>query len=45
MFNPPYSLVLCELTPTIYADEQIKAELKEYLSKKRVGGELLELLV
>lgn len=34
MFNPPYSLVLCELTPTIYADEQIKAELKEYLSKK-----------
>lgn len=32
MFNPPYTLPLCELTPTKYSDENIKAELKEYLS-------------
>ena len=32
MFNPPYTLPLCELTPTKYSDENIKVELKEYLS-------------
>lgn len=32
MFNPPYTLQLCELTPTRYSDEQLKEELKEYLS-------------
>lgn len=34
MFNPPYTLQLCELTPTQYGDEQLKAELMEYLSNK-----------
>jgi len=32
MFNPPYTLPLCELTPTKYSDENIKMNLKEYLS-------------
>lgn len=32
MFNPPYTLPLCELTPTIYMDKEMQAELKEYLS-------------
>lgn len=32
MFNPPYSMSLCELTPTIYSDSLMQAELKEYLS-------------
>lgn len=34
MFNPPYSMSLCELTPTIYTDKAMQAELKEYLEKK-----------
>lgn len=34
MFNPPYSMSLCELTPTIYSDNDIKNELREYLEKK-----------
>ena len=34
MFNPPYSMSLCELTPTEFADKQMQAELKEYLGKK-----------
>lgn len=34
MFNPPYNLALCEVTPTIFSDEEMLAELKEYLSKK-----------
>ncbi len=34
MFNPPYSMPLCELTPTKYSDAQMQSELKEYLSKK-----------
>lgn len=33
-FNPPYSMPLCELTPTKYADKQIQSELNDYLSKK-----------
>ena len=32
MFNPPYTLPLCELTPTKYSDESMKVDLKEYLS-------------
>jgi 3-hydroxyacyl-CoA dehydrogenase len=36
MFNPPYSMSLCELTPTIFSDEQMQVELKEYLSKKLI---------
>lgn len=36
MFNPPYTLSLCELTPTKYSDNNIKKELKEYLSKKLI---------
>lgn len=34
MFNPPYTLQLCELTPTQYSDMGLKEELKEYLGKK-----------
>lgn len=34
MFNPPYTLQLCELTPTQYSDGQVKEELKEYLSDR-----------
>ncbi len=34
MFNPPYSLSLCELTPTPYSDRRMFNELKEYLEKK-----------
>lgn len=33
MFNPPYSMSLCELIPTVYSDPTVYAELKEYLSK------------
>lgn len=32
MFNPPYTLQLCELTSTKYSDGKLKEELKEYLS-------------
>lgn len=32
MFNPPYTLPLCELTPTAYSDVALKGELKSYLS-------------
>ena len=32
MFNPPYTLQLCELTPTKYSDAQLIEELKAYLS-------------
>lgn len=34
MFNPPYTLQLCELTPTRYSDMGLKEELKEYLEKR-----------
>ncbi len=34
MFNPPYSLPLCEMTPTEYSDVKIGKELREYLSQK-----------
>ena len=34
MFNTPYSMSLCELTPTNYTDKAIQAELREYLEKK-----------
>lgn len=33
MFNPPYSMSLCELTPTIYSDKVMQAELRDYLEK------------
>ncbi len=36
MFNPPYTLPLCELTPTVYSDTELKEKLKEYLSKKLI---------
>lgn len=36
MFNPPYSMLLCELTPTTFSDEKMQTELKEYLSKKLI---------
>ena len=32
MFNPPYSLNLCELTPTTYSDIELCGELEKYLS-------------
>lgn len=31
MFNPPYTLQLCELIKTEYSDEQMYTELKDYL--------------
>ena len=31
MFNPPYSMLLCEMTPTVYSDQQMVKELKDYL--------------
>ena len=34
MFNPPYTLPLCELTPTKYSNTELKEELREYLSNK-----------
>lgn len=33
MFNPPYSMTLCELIPTIYSNNSLLADLKEYLEK------------
>ena len=32
MFNPPYNMPLCELTPTVYSDQTLLGELKTYLS-------------
>ena len=34
MFNPPYSMSLCELISTTYSNETIKTELRDYLEKK-----------
>ncbi len=34
MFNPPYTLQLCELTPTKYSEKEMLEDLKEYLKKK-----------
>lgn len=31
MFNPPYSMSLCEMISTKYTDEKLKDQLKEYL--------------
>jgi 3-hydroxyacyl-CoA dehydrogenase len=31
MFNPPYSMTLCEVTPTKYSDRNLFKKLKEYL--------------
>ncbi len=31
MFNPPYSMILCEFTPTKYSDPALARELQEYL--------------
>ena len=31
MFNPPYTLPLCELTPTSYSDKVLQSDLKYYL--------------
>lgn len=36
MFNPPYSMSLCEFTPTEFSDKQMQAELKEYLKNKLI---------
>lgn len=33
MFNPPYSMSLCELTPSSFADRTLLADLREYLEK------------
>ena len=34
MFNPPYSMSLCELIPTVYSDKKMLAKLMDYLKKK-----------
>ncbi len=31
MFNPPYSMTLCEVTPTKYSDRELFEKLKDYL--------------
>ena len=36
MFNPPYTLPLCELTPTKYSDKMLQAEIKDYLKIKLI---------
>lgn len=36
MFNPPYSMSLCELISTKYSDMAVKEELKKYLAKKLI---------
>ena len=33
MFNPPYTLQLCEFIPTKYSDSAVKVDLEEYLRK------------
>lgn len=32
-FNPPYQMILCEMIPTIYSDQEFFEELKEYVEK------------
>lgn len=34
MFNPPYTLQLCEFTPTRYSDMKLKAEVEQYLKER-----------
>lgn len=36
MFNPPYSMPLCEFIPTKYSDRNIAEMLKEYLKKQLI---------
>ena len=36
LFNPPYMLPLCELTPTKYSDPETKEALKAYLREKLI---------
>ncbi len=36
MFNPPYSMPLCEFTATVYSDKNVKDELKDYLKKQLI---------
>ncbi len=36
MFNPPYSMLLCELISTKYSDLELKDELKQYLSERLI---------
>lgn len=36
MFNPPYSMSLCELTPTAFSDRDMLDELKDYLSRRLI---------
>ena len=36
MFNPPYSMSLCELAPTLFVDKKMQAELNVYLNKKLI---------
>ena len=34
MFNPPYTMSLCEVIPTEYSDKEVFSDLKKYLSEK-----------
>ena len=36
MFNPPYSMPLCEFIPTKYSDAGLAGELKKYLKEKLI---------
>ena len=42
MFNPPYSMSLCELISTHYTDQDIKEELKEYTKILYAEARLIE---
>lgn len=36
MFNPPYSMPLCEFTSTKYSDTKLAADLRKYLSERLI---------
>ena len=36
MFNPPYTMPLCELIPTVYSNKEMYEDLKTYLSKQLI---------
>ena len=36
MFNPPYSMPLCEFTSTVYSDAVLKKALKDYLKNRLI---------
>ena len=45
MFNPPYSMTLCEMTPTKYTDRQFFEEAKKYITDRIEEMEREEIFV